>query len=247
QRYDADGKPVGNATALVEGGAGNDTLTWIGSDDVILRGGEGDDILTGGAGDDVLMGEGGNNTALYSEDSSEFTFSIGQDGNLQLSSNASGTDTLIDIENFEFADGTITLDTKTADNNDAPAPNERGELTYTVSGGRIIIKHNDGGATYEVGIRDQDAYLADENMSSAKLSNGTFVFAWSESTPQYSDWYYENFDPNDPMMNPDDHLDGSTDKTFFTFLGTDTTFTLGNAKHSVSEPDVIALDNGNFV
>lgn len=57
KHFDANGNSMG-----LTGDAGNNTLTWQGSNGVVLDGGAGNDTLTGGAGSDILMGGSGQNT-----------------------------------------------------------------------------------------------------------------------------------------------------------------------------------------
>uniref|UniRef100_A4XQ73 Hemolysin-type calcium-binding region n=1 Tax=Ectopseudomonas mendocina (strain ymp) TaxID=399739 RepID=A4XQ73_ECTM1 len=109
QRYDADGRPTGNAITVIEGDDGDNSLTWTGDDDVILRGGAGDDRLAGGNGNDILDGGQGDDTAIFTGDQADYSFSLDPQGRLQI---AKGNlrDTLISIEQLQFADGSITVD-----------------------------------------------------------------------------------------------------------------------------------------
>ncbi|MDP9938313.1 hypothetical protein [Ectopseudomonas alcaliphila] len=108
QRYDADGRPIGNALTLIEAGDDNDDLTWIGDDDVILRGGAGDDQLTGGNGSDILDGGLGEDTAIFTGGQADYLFGLDSQGNLQVTHGAQ-RDTLISIEKLQFADGTVAI------------------------------------------------------------------------------------------------------------------------------------------
>lgn len=109
QRYDAEGRPTGNALTLIEGDDGDNSLTWTGDDDIILRGGAGDDRLAGGNGNDLLDGGHGDDTAIFNGNQADYSFSLDPQGRLQI---AKGTqrDSLISIEQLQFADGSITVD-----------------------------------------------------------------------------------------------------------------------------------------
>ncbi|MDF2077823.1 hypothetical protein P2Q70_24825 [Pseudomonas mendocina] len=109
QRYDAEGRPTGNALTLIEGDDGDNSLTWTGDDDVILRGGAGNDSLAGGNGNDILDGGLGDDTAIFNGNQADYSFSLDTQGRLQI---AKGTqrDSLISIEQLQFTDGSVTVD-----------------------------------------------------------------------------------------------------------------------------------------
>ncbi|GAB2795274.1 hypothetical protein GCM10027040_22090 [Halomonas shantousis] len=83
----------------LNGGLGND----------ILRGGDGDDILQGGPqddwGDDDIDGGDGNDTVIYLQDYDKDDISF-KSGDV-IVAKASGKDTLSDIEQIVFGDGTV--------------------------------------------------------------------------------------------------------------------------------------------
>jgi Ca2+-binding RTX toxin-like protein len=91
----------------LDGGAGDDTLTGGGGNDTLI-GGAGNDNLTGGGGNDTLIGGDGLDTAVYTGTSTDYTFTVGSDGNLRITDNRvnspDGQDTLIGIEQIQFAD-----------------------------------------------------------------------------------------------------------------------------------------------
>ncbi|MET0744517.1 MAG: calcium-binding protein [Microvirga sp.] len=76
-----------------------------------LRGDSGDDTLAGGAGNDVVDGGIGNDTAVFSGTRSAYGVSQNADGSLNLADSRAGGDgfdTLLDVESFQFADGTFS-------------------------------------------------------------------------------------------------------------------------------------------
>ena len=101
----------GDGTDLLFGGSGNDELDGGNGAD-LLDGGDGNDTLTGGAGDDVLSGGSGRDRAVYS--GSFFDYDFAQLGpllairDMNAADGNDGTDLLLDIEELQFADGTIT-------------------------------------------------------------------------------------------------------------------------------------------
>jgi len=107
-------------TALIEnaigGGAsdrltGNDAGNWLegrgGNDE--LSGGAGDDVLIGGPGNDTLDGGDGNNdTAVFDGPFAAYTVTVGV-GVVMVNGGASGSDRVIGVERFKFADAVRTI------------------------------------------------------------------------------------------------------------------------------------------
>ncbi len=106
----------------LSGGLGNDTVASDGGNDS-LYGGAGDDSVVGGIGDDYLYGEAdndtleggtGNDTVHFSGNLADYYGGITFDGtkftikDMNLLNGDAGTDTVIDVEFFEFADHTKT-------------------------------------------------------------------------------------------------------------------------------------------
>jgi hypothetical protein len=98
---------IDNAT----GGSGNDVLIGNAIANV-LNGGGGNDILIGGGGNDTIIGGSGTDVAVYSGNRANYlitynaatqTFTVAD----QRSGTPDGTGTVIGVENFQFADGTI--------------------------------------------------------------------------------------------------------------------------------------------
>ena len=99
------------------GGGGNDTLTGNsagnrldgGAGNDVLNGMDGDDFLTGGLGNDTVDGGAGNDTAVLNGNSSSFTVNLNATtGVYTVASAATGTDTFVRVEFFQFNDGTRT-------------------------------------------------------------------------------------------------------------------------------------------
>lgn len=94
-----------SAANLLSGGDGNDSLNGGGGNDTLL-GGAGNDTLQGGDGSDYLDGGDGLDTAVFAGNRSDYTVDYLA---LTVTDNVGngGTDTLVDIENLQFADGTF--------------------------------------------------------------------------------------------------------------------------------------------
>jgi Ca2+-binding RTX toxin-like protein len=88
----------------IEGGAGNDELHGGEGDDTLV----GDSLTVGGAGDDDLSGEQGLDTVVYAGNSSNYVIA-GSGTVYTVSSAATGTDSLRNIEFIRFADRTVTI------------------------------------------------------------------------------------------------------------------------------------------
>jgi hypothetical protein len=94
------------------GGSSNDTLVGnpIGNS---LSGGAGNDRITGGGGDDFIDGGSGSDTAVFSGNLANYR--IGWNSTTQAFTVADqragapdGTDTIVGVENFQFADGIVS-------------------------------------------------------------------------------------------------------------------------------------------
>ncbi|MGY4429485.1 Ca2+-binding RTX toxin-like protein [Bradyrhizobium sp. F1.13.1] len=106
--YNNDGRSyIDNAI----GGSGNDTIIGNAIANV-LTGGSGNDTITGGGGNDTIIGGLGTETAVYSGNQINYaisynastqTFAIAD----QRAGSPDGTDTVMGVENFQFADSTV--------------------------------------------------------------------------------------------------------------------------------------------
>ncbi len=93
---------TGNELAnVITGNSGDDTL----------NGGAGDDTITGGAGNDTIDGGTGNNTVIFSGNRADYTVSLnGSTYTVSKNAGPDGTDTVTNVQNFQFADGTFSAD-----------------------------------------------------------------------------------------------------------------------------------------
>src|SRR5262245_28331961 len=93
----ADGAVIDKAI----GGSGNDIFT----------GSSLNNTLTGKGGNDTINGAGGSDTAIYSGSKSQYQITQNSDGSIRLvdlrPGSPDGTDTVSNVEFFQFADGTV--------------------------------------------------------------------------------------------------------------------------------------------
>ena len=92
-------------------GGGNDSLSGRAGDDR-LEGETGNDMLTGGEGNDYLDGGANWDTAVYSGNRADYTVTHNGGSSYTITDNRAGspdgTDTVVNVENFRFADGDVT-------------------------------------------------------------------------------------------------------------------------------------------
>ena len=102
-----------NPSVNVIGGAGNDIIVGSPNNDTI-NGGAGNDTLTGGGGNDTIDGGAGSgDTAVYSGARSDYTVTFDNTTSAYTiidnrAGSPDGTDTVTNVENFQFSNGTFT-------------------------------------------------------------------------------------------------------------------------------------------
>ena len=143
------------------GGVGGGIVGTAGDD--IVVGSAGDDIITGGSGDDVIDGSGGIDTAVFSGTRDEYEIFANADGSVVVSDTVpgrDGTDTLSNMESYQFADGAVDID-------DLGAINRDPEIA---GGAGADILEDDGSATIDVlsSVTDMDGDV----LSVAAVSDG---------------------------------------------------------------------------
>ncbi|WP_247361584.1 MULTISPECIES: M10 family metallopeptidase C-terminal domain-containing protein [unclassified Bradyrhizobium] len=183
---------IDNAT----GGSGNDTIVGNAIANV-LNGGSGNDTVTGGGGSDTIIGGAGTDTAVYSGnrasygisyDSATQTFTLID----QRSGSPDGTDTSSGVENFQFADGTVSNTTLISQL--APVVIETFGMTNLVQqGGNYFLDPVAGGSGPE--LKYAGLIVIAGQFGSAWAPIGTeaigagYDVVWKDSaTNQYSVW-----------------------------------------------------------
>jgi VCBS repeat-containing protein/parallel beta-helix repeat protein len=121
-----------------------------------LNGAGGDDTMYGGAGNDTLDGGTGNDTAVFSGNRDSYSIS-GILANRTVASPTEGTDTLLNIEVLQFADGMLVGDTWVPNQDPPPAnavvSSATANLTETdavlSTSGQLTITDADSPATFQ--------------------------------------------------------------------------------------------------
>jgi len=83
-------------------------VTLTGTNDASVLGNSADNLLRGNSGDNTLDGGEGVDTVIYCNDRSAYT--VEADGDNQVVQGPDGTDTLLNVEQIYFADGTIGIE-----------------------------------------------------------------------------------------------------------------------------------------
>lgn len=186
---DAMGVQISDADNYLDGGAGNDRIysgdgndTLIGGDGKDVLTGEGDDdLLSGDGGDDLLRGGTGTDTAVYSGNLSDYTITD-DNGVFTVTDNRDGspdgTDTVMGVENFRFADGTYSADEL---QNSAPTAlkvsgtsalglDSTGLASGTVVAGIETVADADAGDSFHFSFVQQDNDLLEIDPVTGELS-----------------------------------------------------------------------------
>lgn len=106
QNTGAAGRDTLRSIENLKGGDGDDTLTGNSGANT-LSGGDGNDTLRGGGGDDFLDGGADTDTAVFGGTAAASTITYDSLNNRFTISGPDGTDTLTDVEFFQFSDETL--------------------------------------------------------------------------------------------------------------------------------------------
>ncbi|MEZ5841016.1 MAG: cadherin domain-containing protein [Hyphomicrobiales bacterium] len=134
---------------VLSGGGGNDTLLGeVGND--TLYGDDGDDSLTGGSGDDIIDGGTGTDTVRFTGARADYVITYDSaTGTYTIADTVAGrdgTDTVVNVENFQFSDGTLSA-AAVLNSIDGTA----GDDTLTGTDGTDIINGDAGNDTIDAG------------------------------------------------------------------------------------------------
>lgn len=160
--------------------AGND-VAYAGAGDDIVVAGAGNDTIYGGSGNDQVEGDSGNDsidggagidTAVYAGISGDYTFSYDSATGVETIKNATDdTDTLQNVENIKFQDGTFNL--------------ANGILTGLVSsgtGGTVTTPINTSGSVVITGIASIGNTLTANVSDADGISAAGIIYTWQSST-----------------------------------------------------------------
>ncbi|WP_425089387.1 cadherin-like domain-containing protein [Stappia sp.] len=162
---DAPGQIISEDANHLDGGAGNDMI-WAGGGDDTLIGGTGndrlygeqdDDSLEGGAGDDFIDGGDGNDTVVYAGNRSDYDVTYNGNGTFTVvdlrPGSPEGTDTVVGVENFRFADGDVLAGDMVAQ--------AIGPVSDTNAAGNAIAEDATAGTATGITVQAQDPNPAD--------------------------------------------------------------------------------------
>lgn len=99
----------------------------------VLIGGDGDDLLFGRSGNDRLEGGNGTDTAVFTGNFRDYSFARADGVSLTVNSASEGSDTLIGVEQMQFADRTVSVSEILA-----PESAQRVINNPTLAGGGVI-------------------------------------------------------------------------------------------------------------
>jgi Ca2+-binding RTX toxin-like protein len=95
---------------IIEGGGGNDLIFGVGGNDE-MYGNAGDDTMEGGEGTDYINGGTEIDTAVFSGNRTDYSITLNANGSFTIvdlrAGSPDGTDTVLNIEFYQFADGTV--------------------------------------------------------------------------------------------------------------------------------------------
>jgi len=113
---------INNQTATIAGTTAADTLLGTSEEDTVL-GYNGDDVLTGGGGNDFIDGGDGTDIVVFSGNRSEYEVGLDSQGRVivtDLVAGRDGVDTVVNVEQIRFADGTFAIQAVADPDNLAP-------------------------------------------------------------------------------------------------------------------------------
>ncbi|MBI1300806.1 MAG: type I secretion C-terminal target domain-containing protein [Alphaproteobacteria bacterium] len=233
---------AGTGHNIVWANAGNDTITALGGND-ILNGGAGNDTINAGAGDDVLTGAQGDDTidggdgydeAHYVGDFENYSITfIGGVYTVVDLYGTDGTDTLMNVENFIFADGVYANNVFRGANGD--------DIFFATA----AVEHHDGGAGFD--LVDFSASLAGVNID---FVLGTSTGGSAEGDT-YSSIEHVVGSAHDDIIFSDDSaqtIEGGDGNDFILGNGGDDTLYGGAGEDAIgggTGDDIIHLGDGN--
>ncbi|MEH6405087.1 MAG: FecR domain-containing protein, partial [Sneathiella sp.] len=152
-----DPNPLTGDHDTLFGDAGNDSLYGGGGNDLIL-GGTGADLIQGGSGNDALDGGQGTDIANFLGQSSDYVILPDASGFIVVDALTGDTDTLVNIEQVSFDNGTFSL--VTVGLSGSSVVSEGNSASYTISlGGTPLVSGQS--VSVDIGISNFDASSSD--------------------------------------------------------------------------------------
>jgi Ca2+-binding RTX toxin-like protein len=153
------------------GGNGKDILRGLAGDDSLF-GENGSDVLEGGAGDDLLRGGNGRDTAVYAGALSDYRFVRRADGSVQVidtrGAAGDGTDTLYDVELFQFSGQVIDADRLPFDA--VATANPGGGLTVMLADASVLTEALGSDGIDDVVFSGTDTVVLPDNIENVTLT-----------------------------------------------------------------------------
>jgi Ca2+-binding RTX toxin-like protein len=168
--------PITEVTTFIsEAGTIENAEGSLGND--VIRGTGGINVLTGLAGDDLLDGRGGDDTAVFRGNRADYAINANSNGFFTVHDTVAGrdgTDTVVNIEHLQFADGTLDIGNFIALNDNlsilAGQSSTLGLLANDVGSGLRITDING------TAITPGGAAIAVAHGTVQLLANGSLVF-----------------------------------------------------------------------
>jgi len=163
----------------ITGTAASEMLSDTNANDVIKAGEGNDTIFLGGKGDDIVDGEGGNyNQVDLRGSASDYTFKRNSDGTISVSSAATGTDKLKNINGFYFyGDGKWYSAEQLAPSNGGPAAPDA--IDDAFSGQKDVVVTGNLGANDKVAPGDIVTFSVFKQPANGTVTinaDGTFTY-----------------------------------------------------------------------
>ena len=145
-------------SATIDGSSNNDVVRVEGSGAVTVNAGAGNDTLVGGAGNDTLDGGADTDTAVFSGNFADYTATrIGTSVTL---TGADGTDSVSNVESFQFADGTRAVGLV-------------GNLAAALTGAQAVLANGSEDTAYTVSTASLLTGYTDANGDTLSVANVT--------------------------------------------------------------------------
>ena len=146
----------------VNGGDGNDSISG-GSESDTINAGLGNDTLTGGAGNDTIDGGSGTDIAVFSGNFA--SYSATRVGSTVTLTGADGTDTVSNVETFQFGNGSFAV-------------GQMGNVAPSLTGAQAVLAHGTEDLGYTISAASLLTGYTDANgdtlgLSGLAASNGT--------------------------------------------------------------------------
>jgi len=239
----ADNLIGGNTSDTIEAYGGNDRVVGMGGNDSLfggsgndeLVGNNGNDVINGGANNDAIYGGAGTDKAVFSGNSASYTV-VAVGGGYRVSG-PDGTDTVLGVEQFQFANGTFTPAQLVGGTTPAPAPTSEpatpttttttqvsGTVRGTTSDDNFVggagndVFHTSGGNDRAVGNAGNDAFYGGAGNDHFTGNTGNDVFHGGAG--------------NDQLFGG-----GGTDTAIFTGRTTDYTIVASGDGHRITGVD----------